>query len=319
MNFLGHISMGGQVSLYTGLFLLLLAPEFYQPLRELGTFYHAKAKAVGAAEEILVILSKPEAKEHMGQQCIPKQSPLTLEAKGLTVHIGQAIRPLLKGLNFTISAGERVGVIGSSGAGKSTLMNTLMGFVPFDGELDIAGQSLSDTDLSSWRHHIAWLGQHPLIIHGTLYDNISFGRSLTWKQCLIALERAQGMDILDRLPEGLDSQLLEQGANLSVGQAQRIALARAIAEPVQLLILDEPTASLDSVSEALVLDAIKSLPEECTIITVTHRLRQLQNMDQILMLDKGCIVAQGSPEVLEQASEPYQAFIHDGRESLDHG
>ncbi|WP_419536058.1 heme ABC transporter permease/ATP-binding protein CydD [Endozoicomonas sp.] len=331
MSFLGHITFGGEVTLYTGLFLLLLAPEYYQPLRELGTYYHAKAKAIGATEEILEVLSREEPQAHRGGLSVPEAMPLTLEVQELSV--SAAIRSsagsesaddsenkhqlLLDHLSFKVEPGSRVGIIGSSGAGKTTLINTLMGFWNYQGEIKLGGQSLADTQLDSWRKEIAWLGQLPLIIHGSVYDNIAFGRAVSHDQCLEALARAQGMDILANLPDGLDSVLKEQGGNLSVGQAQRIALARALVLPVRLLILDEPTASLDSVSESLVLDALDAIPDECTVITITHRISQLNAMDQILMLDKGNLVADGSPSTLARESALYQQFVSMHSGSLD--
>lgn len=318
MNFLGYVELGGPVSLYTGLFLLLLAPEFYQPLRELGTYYHAKAKAIGAAQEIINILSREEVEQHCGTNPVPDTSALTIEAQQLTVVSPQTSEPLLDGLNFTIPAGSRLAIIGASGAGKSTLVNTLMGFWPYQGQLTVGGQSLAETSLAQWRQQIAWLGQQPLIIQGTVYDNIAFGRELSREQCLKALARAQGMDILDKLPLGMDSPLQERGGNLSLGQAQRIALARAIALPVKCLILDEPTASLDADSEAKVQQVIRLLPNDCTVITITHRLSPLESMDQIIMLDNRRIIAQGAPAQLAAESPQYQAFVHSRKRSLDH-
>ncbi|KEI71610.1 heme ABC transporter permease/ATP-binding protein CydD [Endozoicomonas elysicola] len=331
MSFLGHLTFGGEVTLYTGLFLLLLAPEYYQPLRELGTYYHAKAKAVGATEEILAVLSREEPEVHRGGLIIPSETPLTIEVRALSVFasVKTEVEPeasacqknsnqyLLDQLSFTIKPGSRVGIVGSSGAGKTTLINALMGFWNYQGDILVAGQSLAATDLDSWRKEIAWLGQHPLIVHGTVYDNIAFGRAVTPDQCLKALEKAQGLDILERLPDGLDSSLQEQGGNLSVGQAQRIALARALVMPVRLLVLDEPTASLDSASETLVLDALSAIPRDCTVITITHRINQLTAMDQILMLDKGRLVADGSPSSLMEGNPQFQQFVTMYSGSLD--
>ena len=320
MSFLGYISFGdygGGVSLYTALFLLLLAPEFYQPLRELGTYYHAKAKAVGAAESILEIMNQPEPEEHKGSRYFEERGAVDICATDLTVCSPTTQHPLLDNLNFTIRAGSRVAIVGPSGAGKTTLINTLMGFYPYQGQLTVSGQRLSELELSSWRESLAWLGQLPLIIEGSVMDNIAFGRDISRDQALDALKRAQGLDILDRLPDWLDSPLQEQGGNLSVGQAQRIALARAIATEVNLLILDEPTASLDTTSEQQVLAAFKQLPKETTVVTVTHRINQIMAMDQVLMIDGGRLVAAGNPAELMWHDGPFKTFIEGQGRSLD--
>ncbi|WP_252180430.1 cysteine/glutathione ABC transporter permease/ATP-binding protein CydD [Endozoicomonas sp. 4G] len=320
MSFLGYLnfgSYGAGVSLYTGLFLLLLAPEFYQPLRDLGTHYHAKSKAVGAAELILELLEREESELHQGRDSLALDTPVSLTAERLTVQGSAGGRALLKDVSFTIAAGERVAIIGPSGAGKSTLVNTLMGFWNYQGEIRAAGQDLASLSMDHWRKRIAWLGQQPLIIDGTVYENVSFGRDLDELQVNRALAKAQAMEIVEQLPEGLNSLLQEQGGNLSVGQAQRIALARAIAEPVKLLILDEPTASLDAYNERLVLDALEAIDPECTVITVTHRLKQIDSMDRVLMLENGQLVAEGEPRVLKQESAVLQAFVAGLAGSLD--
>ena len=306
MSFLGYLnfgSYGAEVSLFTGLFLLLLAPDFYQPLRDLGTHYHAKAKAVGACDDIIKVLEQEAINSQQGSQSLAESGPLSIEVSGLSVDApgGQS---LLNDLSFSVSAGERLAIIGPSGAGKTTLINTLMGFWPYRGQLQVNGCELRDVAPESWRKPIAWLGQQPLIIHGSVYDNVCFGRQLSREQALQALHKAQAMEFIERLPSGIESLLQEQGGNISVGQAQRIALARAIAEPVQLLILDEPTASLDALSERLVLDALESIPSECAVITVTHRLEQIDSMDRVLMLESGRLVAEGTPEELKSGKLP---------------
>ena len=301
MSFLGYLnfgSYGSEVTLFTGLFLLLLAPDYYQPLRDLGTHYHAKAKAIGACDDIIKVLDQEEASGFNGKTPLDESSAFSITVNGLSVTAPGGER-LLNDLSFSIRAGERLAIIGPSGAGKSTLINTLMGFWSYEGVVHVNGQNLKDVKLDDWQQRIAWLGQLPLIIHGTVYDNVCFGRTLSRDQVQQALEKAQAWSFVERLPLGMDTLLQEQGGNLSVGQAQRIALARAIAEPVDLLILDEPTASLDALSERLVLDTLDSIPEHCAVITVTHRLEQMDSMDRVLMLEQGQLVANDSPSVLK--------------------
>ena len=320
MSFLGYINFGDYgdgVSLYVALFLLLIAPEFYQPFRDLGTYYHAKAKAMAAAESILAVIDKKEHEEHKGVSCFNESGAVDIQADGLTVALSDMGSPLLNDLSFVIRAGSRVAIVGPSGAGKTTLINTLMGFYPYKGYLSISGQLLSDLKLSEWRSHLAWLGQLPLIIDGTVMDNIAFGREISRAQVLDALTRAQGLDVLDNLPAGLDSLLREQGGNISVGQAQRIALARAIALPVNILLLDEPTANLDTGSEQLVLAALQQLPKATTVITVTHRIKQIMGMDQVLLIDGGRLVVEGNPGELVRVAGPFKSFIDGKSGSFD--
>ena len=320
MSFLGYLDFGhyGQgVTLFTALFLLLLAPEFYQPLRELGTHYHAKAKAVGAAESILSTINQSEPVAHKGELVFSEPGAVAMVARQWCVNDAATGMPLLKPLDFTIEAGSRVAIVGPSGAGKTTLLHALMGFYSAAGEMMLSGHPLSSLDINSWRKNIAWLGQLPFIIAGTVFDNIAFGRAVTREQALDALQRAQGLDILNALPDGLDSLLQEQGGNLSVGQAQRLALARAIVLPVSLLLLDEPTASLDLENEQKVLTALELITKETTVLTVTHRVHQMMAMDQVVMIDNGRLVAVGKPNDLLHSSEVFKQFIQGQARSLD--
>ncbi|PJE80031.1 ATP-binding/permease protein CydD [invertebrate metagenome] len=325
MNFLGYLDFGHygtKVSLYTGLFLLLLAPEFYQPLRELGTFYHAKARAIGAAESMMEIISQQEPTNQQGILPFQRTTPFALKARNLRVyapdtHDNHPENLLLDDISFTIHPGHKVAIIGPSGAGKTTLINTLMGFYPFSGILEAAGQSLKETDMNNWRQHLAWLGQMPLIVQATLFENVAFGRHVSEEQVLQAIAKAQALDILNNLPDGIHSELKEEGNSLSVGQAQRIALARALVIPKPLLILDEPTASLDSSNEHQVLDALRQLPHSCTCITVTHRVKEIHSADQILMIDNGKLVADGHPSVLARDNQAFQHFMQGQYRDLD--
>ncbi|AMO56932.1 hypothetical protein GZ77_01685 [Endozoicomonas montiporae] len=323
MSFLGYLDFGSYgtgVSLFTGLFLLLLAPDFYQPLRDLGTHYHAKARAVGACADIIEVLEQDDIEHLTGTAILPDVNEVSIDVSGLSV-VAPGGQTLLSDLSFSVSAGERLAIIGPSGAGKSTLINTLMGFWHYSGQLQVNGCELREVSPESWRKNIAWLGQQPLIIDGTVYDNVCFGRELSREQVLTALHNAQAMEFIERLPSGIDTRLQEQGGNLSVGQAQRIALARAIAEPVKLLILDEPTASLDALSERLVLDALEVIPADCAVITVTHRLEQIDSMDRILMLERGKLVVAGEPQTLKTGdaslNDRYFRFVSELKQEQD--
>lgn len=300
-SYLHHLDFGHygvSISLFTGLFVLILAPEFYQPLRDMGTHYHAKAQAIGAAEELMALLDHP-TEQQIGDKQV--SGVLEIEAKDLTVYSLDGSL-LLGPVSFQVKAGEHVAIVGPSGAGKTSLLNALLGFLPYKGQLKIAGTELKELSLADWRKQLAWLGQEPQLFHGTLRDNIAMGRTLSDEAICKLLEQAQILDFVELQPQGLDYPIAEQTAGLSVGQAQRIALARALAQQAQLFILDEPTASLDSLSEQAVQTALTSAMQGKASVMVTHRLENLSAMDKVLVIDKGAIVQQGRYEQL--VSEP---------------
>ncbi|GIU42478.1 thiol reductant ABC exporter subunit CydD [Shewanella sairae] len=291
-SYLHHLDFGHYgtpISLFTGLFVLILAPEFYQPLRDMGTHYHAKAQAIGAAEELMALLDHP-TEQFGGDKKLTGDIDIT--AKDLSVYSLDGSL-LLGPVSFKISANEHVAIVGPSGAGKTSLLNALLGFLPYKGELSIAGTELKELSLADWRKQLAWLGQEPQLFHGTLRDNIAMGRNLSDNEILSLLEKAQILDFVEQQPLGLSHAIQEQTAGLSVGQAQRIALARALAQQASLFILDEPTASLDSLSEQAVQATLTAAMQGHSCIMVTHRLENLSAMDNILVIDKGALVQQG--------------------------
>ncbi|MGL4195748.1 MAG: heme ABC transporter permease/ATP-binding protein CydD, partial [Edwardsiella piscicida] len=300
LNF-GHYDRG--VTLFAGFLVLILAPEFFQPLRDLGTFYHAKAQAIGAAEALVTFLDASDEAQPAPDSAATADSatvsatvndrPLTLEAHNLEILSPQG-KVLAGPLNFRISAGERIALVGYSGAGKSSLINLLLGFLPYRGELLIDGQPLSDLPLASWRRQLAWVGQNPTLPLPTLRANILLGApQADDAQLQSAVERAYVDEFLPLLPQGLDTPIGEDAARLSVGQAQRGAVARALIRPCRLLLLDEPTASLDANSERLVMRALQAAARHQTTLMVTHQLDELAQFDRIWVMEQGQLVQQG--------------------------
>lgn len=300
-------------SLFTGLFILILAPEFYQPLRDMGTHYHAKAQAIGAAEALITLLEHPES-ETTGKMSLKGID--TVKGDNLEVFSIDGTR-LLGPVSFELKANDRLALVGPSGAGKTSLLNALLGFLPYKGHLLINGYELSAIDLASLRQHLAWLGQEPQLFHGTVRDNVALAdTSMTDEQIWDLLTKANIAEYVKAQPLGLDSPIGEQSSGLSVGQAQRLALARALGQKASLFVLDEPTASLDSRSEQLVSSTLNQAMLGKMCIMVTHRLAQLDQMDTILVLDKGLIVQQGNFASLSTSDGLFRTMLRENVESI---
>lgn len=324
-SFLGHLNFGhyGQaISLFTGLFILMLAPEFYQPLRDMGTHYHAKAQAIGAAQELKALLDyevvdyqvKSEASDQKIVNDIDWTKPIELQASQLSVYSLDGIQ-LVGPLSFTLKKGQQVALVGPSGSGKTSLLNALLGFLPYQGSLKINGIELNQINKAQWYQHVAWLGQDPQLFHGSISENVTMGNTnISPQQVEECLQKAAILDFVNQQPLGLNHTIGEQMAGLSVGQAQRIALARALAQDAQLFLLDEPTASLDQHSEQAVFSTLRDATAQSASLMVTHRLDQLQQMQHILVLDKGLIVQQGNFSELNQNDGLFKEMQQDDLE-----
>ena len=291
LNF-GHYGTG--VTLFAGFLALILAPEFFQPLRDLGTFYHAKAQAVGGADALDTFLREtPQRAPQAATQTLDADAPLSLRAQDLVIMTATG-EALSQPLNFSLAPGQRVALVGQSGAGKSALMNVLLGFLPYQGSLCINGQELRDISRSSWQQQLAWVGQNPQLPAATLRDNLQFTGTPVDEATLTAvLQRAGVSEFLSRLPQGLDTPVGDGGIGLSVGQAQRIAVARALLKPARLLLLDEPGSGLDSQSEQHVMGALQQAAQQQTTLMITHQLHALDQWDEVWVMQAGQLVQQG--------------------------
>lgn len=314
LNF-GHYGTG--VTLFAGFLALILAPEFFQPLRDMGAFYHAKAQAVGAADSLKAFMDAPLQFPQRGTQTLPDQEQaLTLEARDLVVLSAQG-KPLAGPLNFCITAGQRVALVGLSGAGKTSLLNLLAGFMAYEGSLRINGYELSALDQDDYRRKLSWLGQHPQLPQATLRANILSGCPQASEQALTRVVHAARVDeFLPRLPHGLDSEVNSDGTSLSVGQAQRVALARALIKPARLLLLDEPAASLDARSEQWVMAALEKASRQQTTLMITHQLDYLTDFDVIWVMRNGVLTEQGSYAELVTAQGDFAALLKRRQEEI---
>lgn len=315
----------GSLSFPHAFLTLLLAPEFYLPLRALGAKFHAAASGVAAAERMRVILDEPEPTQagFMAESPFRRESmrprpavpclrpPFAITARDLTYTYPGVEHPALDHVSFTLLAGARVAIVGPSGAGKSTLVALLLRFAePDAGELLVNDTPLRAIDARAWRERLAWVPQRPRLFHETVAANIRLGRSAASDaEVARAARRAGADDFIQALPQGYATLVGEDGARLSGGQAQRIALARAFLRDAPLLLLDEPTSQLDAALDATITRTINEQPRDRLTVVIAHRLRTVLDADLILVMERGQIVASGTHTRLLASSPLYRALV----------
>ncbi|MFD5320974.1 thiol reductant ABC exporter subunit CydD [Streptomyces sp. NPDC127098] len=280
----------GELDLYTGLVVLILAPEAYLPLRQVGTQFHAAQEGLSAAEEVFAVLeTEPPAR---GREPVPGEAAVEIAVDGLAVRYPGRTVDALAPTSLVVSPGETVALTGPSGGGKSSLLAAVLGFVtPAEGRVLVGGLDLTTLDLAEWHRRIAWVPQQPRLFAGTIAENVRLARPEADDAAVAAALRDAAAGDLDpgrRLGEG--------GAGLSAGQRQRVALARAFLADRPILLLDEPTAALDGETEAAVVAAVRRLTEGRTALLVTHREALLAAADRVFHVEPsawpaGCLPA----------------------------
>ena len=323
----------GHMDFEIAFFLLLLAPEFYFPLRALGLRFHASMAGVAAARSLMALLDEPAQLAAEGASSIPK--PASAGSKGTLERLprrgfsrpgdldGQSLRapfriafdqvsytypgrvqPAVEDISLEIAAGQQVAVVGPSGAGKSTLARLLLRFAdPQAGEITLNGQPIATLPLAEWRAQIGWVPQRPTLFLDTLAANLRLARPDAALADLHRAARAAYLDDwIDSLPQGFETLIGEGGARLSGGQAQRLALARAFLRDAPLLILDEPTAHLDIEQEDRLQAALARLCQARTVLVIAHRLSTAARADRVLVMEAGRLVQAGAhSDLLRQA------------------
>ncbi|HEU4493637.1 MAG TPA: thiol reductant ABC exporter subunit CydD [Rubrobacteraceae bacterium] len=287
---LGVRLINGAIAFEQAFLVLLLAPEFYRPLRELGASRHAGMEGKAAAERIFEILDTP-APVHAGTRRTSGHlsGALSVELSGVSFSYPARDIPALSGLDLTLPAGSRTAVVGPSGSGKSTLVNLLLRFLdPDAGTIAANGLRITDLPVGVWREYVALVPQRPHLFYGSVLDNIRLARpGASRAEVEAAAELAGAVDFICALPLGYDTQVGERGLLLSGGEAQRVAIARAFLKDAPLLVLDEPTSSLDPESEALIGAALGRLARGRTTLVVAHRLNTARASERIAVLDEG--------------------------------
>ncbi|MFE2227115.1 thiol reductant ABC exporter subunit CydD [Streptomyces kronopolitis] len=272
----------GELDLYTGLMVLVLAPEAYLPLRQVGAQYHAAAEGLAAAEEVFAVLETPLP----AAGTAPAPAGTALAVENLVVRHPGRTADSLPATSFEVRPGETVALVGPSGAGKSTLLNVLLGFTaPAAGRALVDGRDIASLEPESWRQRIAWVPQQPHLFAGSIAENVRLARPDADEAAVrAALADAGALDFVDALPDGTASRLGESGAGLSAGQRQRLALARAFLADRPILLLDEPTANLDGATEEAVVAAVRRLAAGRTVLLVVHRPALLAVADRVVRL-----------------------------------
>lgn len=295
------------------LFVLILAPDYYLPLRALGARFHAGTAGVTAAERIFAVLETPvpPCGDAVAVSSINRDAPLTIAFEHVSYAYHDGDRPALNGLSFTIAPGMTVALVGRSGSGKSTAAQVLLRFLtPTAGQITVNGSDLCAIPPALWREQVAWVPQLPYLFAATVADNIRLGRpDAPLSAVMRAAEQARADSFIRALPQGYDTPIGEQGARLSGGQAQRIALARAFLRDAPFLILDEATANLDPDTEAQIADSLHALMHGRTVLVIAHRLHTVMDADQIVVLAHGRAVETGTHDELLVRGGHYAGLI----------
>jgi thiol reductant ABC exporter CydD subunit len=287
---LGLRLLWGELSLQTAMAVLLVAPEIFIPLRRAGAEFHASTEGQAAADRVLEVLSLPAPSSQSSAMTAtggpPARRAAALRISQLHVEYADRSTAALAGFSLDVPAGTRVALVGPSGSGKSTVLAAVLGFVnPTSGTMRVDGVAASDMALADWRSQFSWLPQRPYLFTASLAENVRLGHGTASAAALDDIIDAVGLrELVSHLPQGVDTLLGPDGLTLSAGERQRVALARALLRPAPILLLDEPTSSLDPDTAAQVAEAIEPWLAERTVVVAAHEPVLLHGFDAVVQV-----------------------------------
>ena len=310
---LGIRLIDGGIGLQAALTILILAPEYFQPIRDLGNDYHATMDGKDAGKQINKLLSKSTLSNKHNPLEVPQWAKVsTLSVQNLTKQTDTDDKLILEDITFEVNGFQKIGIIGASGAGKSTLIDILSGFSSIkDGSISINGTKLDSFSNINWQKQISYIPQHPYIFAGTVADNIRlYAPSATEQEMEDAISVTGLTELVSQLPNGLNERIGQGGRVLSGGEEQRIALTRSLLVNRPIMLFDEPTAHLDIETEHDIKRLIMPLMTNKLVFFATHRLHWMREMDTILVIENGKIVESGTHQELLARKGSYFQLIN---------
>lgn len=299
----------GNITFFTAFFVLILVPDFFNMLKELGSAFHTARGGAAAAEQIFGELGKKSRTIGWGDEHLGAGPPrLTLKEVGFHYdEDGFELKPV----TIEIPPYSNIAVIGESGSGKTTLLHLVAGLLPATGQLLAGGKPREAFSEESWFDQLGYISQNPYLFTGTIRANITIGskRNVPFEEVVAAAEKAGISELIHSFKQGFDTPIGEAGRGLSGGEKQRIALARAFLKNPSIVLFDEPTTALDLKTEQILQESMKELSETATVITVAHRLHTIRHADQILVLSEGRLTAAGTHDELMEKYGPYKEMV----------
>lgn len=300
------------ISFFTAFFVLVMAPEFYSNLKDLGSAFHNGRGSMGAAQKVADELAETDQTIQWGNTGLPKEAtPPNIELQGASYHYGEN-QFSLNNIRTEIPPYGQIAIVGRSGSGKTTLLHLIAGLIaPSEGKIVINGNMLADYIEKDWFDQLSYISQHPYIFSGTIAENIAIGGTQNASRIEVeqAAKQAGISEMIQALDNGYDTPVGEAGRGLSGGEKQRVAIARAFLKKPSVILFDEPTTGLDLQTERILQRSIHQLAQNSTVITVAHRLHTIKNADKILFLEGGSLIATGTHEELINKVAEYRDMV----------